>query len=1501
MRQYYDLYGITHMVEENKNQNYSDRNKSKEYMDRPARSGLEFGRFEPKSLLENKDRAIEEGIDIFQRENRLQEDIFSAYKQGNISESDFINLTERVFEHDAYGGLKLLKNVKEKDLKRHNLIDIFTPQSINKHDKLAEEIKKQIRKKFPKPNDSVAGMLLRDIGWIEKEKLEKAEKFWPLSDERGRSFGNQKAKELWTKIETHYADYLLLKKIKALDYADPRSAAESLGENSLAEFFAPETTPQKIKYDVGVNIRSRDKARAKWLKRFRTLLDATLNDPELTWREKQQEFAREISMDELQKEITESLDKRNTGGKLGCDQDKKEYLIKKDGIELTSEKITEGNIITKTLPYQEVTSGYNFLYSTGGGFTVVSEPEQAKKQYFKSVSADGIVSGPITDFGRHNPKLMIDKFSAGKMDRDDLEVRKMVVEQGFENSWNNNLNYLRMTDYLELFNPVKILSAEKTDEIQIYKEDRNQANLLLVGFDGQKKNMYCEGKGVTVENIQVTYGSGSFIDGSWARFIKLVNGQWAIYHDRNNPQECLTTIPDGCLPVSNIYQPLDRKLFTVHQLDSNGKALFSVIMDEDGNAISEKHNFIDFQGEYIYQEMIYLAKSNPYCSGPEEIWSESSGLLVSEDCPIKKIWGMQDRIYWVNDRNKFKCRYRDQGAKITNTITTLKSDNEINFIMRFTKNGVNDRIVYPTNLKNELVLGVIDGRGNWDKLDSSGLYKEIVKMESVGEKCLVVHRENKKLKIFLEGLGDVGGEWDKIYFLKERGNELLICGRRGDEILEVAVDLDLKPGLTNEEMTKLKLLNLIKQYDLLVYEEGIFKKKGRDTYSQQGKDKLAAKEAELKAKREELKTKILEYFDNDSAAKEMWEKYDPEKGHRQYSPKFADKIAEIVKASPELFLDFFRAKKDKNLEKLAGDIIDQIFQDALTEKEQEPAKKDHWVKGLAKNIVSKIFGGTGESNVVERFNRWMKAKPEYQKHKPKLTDFFRTNSQAKRQVLGGNPREGGKGLELMRWDKHYQGFLCNSLLGKCDDGKNWEYIDFPVEIKLQEPVREITTTMSVVKTWNQVDLPKPINAEIIPTRIKGITMNNQEINLASHINQTGQVTAIMDPNKPIKKITYSWQESKEEEIADIKQSDYDTFRNNWSREHAKDLLVNISPNLDERYEQFLALINNLSPKQKVISIEEFIKKIGYYDMDNVETLAQKDNKTFDEKLLLMEERLDFLKKNNSQLTGKLGDKYIAGVCADYALLTVALLRKAGFMAGYASGVDANGQTATSKDAHAKAFVLWPDEEGKAIIHTVDSTPGGIDEKQQEEIAEHLHIETITEKEKRLEEEKDKYVNAVSQQVKTWQDLTAEELAKIDNGVLEQTLNEYLSSRVKQSHVKSLRRMLEAYWYSPTHKADISDKELKREIGLFLANQIRAKKEKLAIEDKKIGAGKDMMEMVIDFADKFRRDNDNLSEAEALDKVKQITAAVPEGLLTRVEVEIIGLITKYLQGNRMIRR
>ena len=169
----------------------------------------------------------------------------------------------------------------------------------------------------------------------------------------------------------------------------------------------------------------------------------------------------------------------------------------------------------------------------------------------------------------------------------------------------------------------------------------------------------------------------------------------------------------------------------------------------------------------------------------------------------------------------------------------------------------------------------------------------------------------------------------------------------------------------------------------------------------------------------------------------------------------------------------------------------------------------------------------------------------------------------------------------------------------------------------------------------------------------------------------------MIENNDIQEIVYSIEQPIiSQKIQDITNKDYDSFKKQFISAYGeKDSTISkktdtplyeIITQMDEEELLFLDSIKGNTPKEKLILIEKYVRNHSFYDMDNKEVIDLKEDKSIDERTYVCQKRIDELKAKKPELASQLENKKRAGVCADFATITVSMLRQAGFLSGVIS-------------------------------------------------------------------------------------------------------------------------------------------------------------------------------------------------------------------------------------------
>ncbi len=268
-----------------------------------------------------------------------------------------------------------------------------------------------------------------------------------------------------------------------------------------------------------------------------------------------------------------------------------------------------------------------------------------------------------------------------------------------------------------------------------------------------------------------------------------------------------------------------------------------------------------------------------------------------------------------------------------------------------------------------------------------------------------------------------------------------------------------------------------------------------------------------------------------------------------------------------------------------------------------------------------------------------------------------------------------------------------------------------------------------------------------------------------------------------------------------------------------------NPDLPVECKMFVESIKTLSPRDRVIKIQEFVTNKSFYDAYDNPIRDKMNSAPFSERCALMKERLEMLQD-------ELGDQVpqglmFAGVCADFAMVTESMFREAGIASAVIEGYNMSGTEMTSHNAHGKSGVFWPDANGKTILAEIETTPPALtkaqsgayamqgiapepltleiekahleEEKQAEEIAQEIEII-----ESGLQETLKKFEGTAEQKIQ----ISPEERKRMEEQVLalRAKIAEYVQQTATLEDIAILKGVLDAIRFSPVTKMDQQDVE-----------------------------------------------------------------------------------------------
>ncbi len=509
------------------------------------------------------------------------------------------------------------------------------------------------------------------------------------------------------------------------------------------------------------------------------------------------------------------------------------------------------------------------------------------------------------------------------------------------------------------------------------------------------------------------------------------------------------------------------------------------------------------------------------------------------------------------------------------------------------------------------------------------------------------------------------------------------------------------------------------------------------------------------------------------------------------------------------------------------------------------------------------------------------------------------SQQESSEMNGGSPEtENGTPKEIMKIRWNIDGVIVSGIYGNYDENTTKRHKSyFHVDTKIIWPKTTTTITLPHINTSRPIILPKPINSNVVESRVKWIKKNWEEVFIVPEINSLNE--AKVSIGNDIKEIIYSIETPKiQANIPDISNDEYQRFKQSIEKDMDSNELTKPLCNISDDSKLFLQSISTLSPKQKIITIEQYVRDKSFYDYGNKEVMDIKRWKSIEEKNYICEQRIDELQQRKPELKNILDWKKRAGVCADFATILIGeLLREAWFVSWVISWFLATGQSVTWANAHGVAYVVMPNARGKNQIIIVDGTPHG---------SWSASTPSLWEKEKDIEEKKEELKSDLQKKLDIIEsiidssddiDFIKNELSQLYNWNLEDMMNAILANDVNIQNYTTIENILNAYRYSP-----ITKEQDKEKIKSFLLWEMKPQLSKQDNNDKlqiKWQAWSMMFDMVNDFMERFTKsDKVNLwSKLDALNLLDTIIDMIGDSL-SKVEFKSTKLIIKYLKAENI---
>jgi len=585
------------------------------------------------------------------------------------------------------------------------------------------------------------------------------------------------------------------------------------------------------------------------------------------------------------------------------------------------------------------------------------------------------------------------------------------------------------------------------------------------------------------------------------------------------------------------------------------------------------------------------------------------------------------------------------------------------------------------------------------------------------------------------------------------------------------------------------------------------------------------------------------------------------------SSKFASQINKLISESPALFFEDIRAKGERVKPWQVTNLVYRLFPSIKEAKNKERKNREG-------SFLGSIFGRGGSGGF------------ENSKNGPNNSDAFFANRESF-DLFGGDPSAEGVNESVIEFRNPVNGMLCSNIAMVSNrENSRWEKIEIPLSSELVGPVEEITGEIPKIGL-KEITLPRFTDAKIIPERIKLLNKNGKEVEFDFEVNQMGQYT--IRPKGEFSKIIYSQEKQVVPSVPDnIDVFQYQKFKEDFEKKYGyngTERIVDLSSEL----KAFVHSIKHLSPVEQVAEIEEMTRKISVYDMNNKEVMPLKEGKGNDERLSIMQMRMDEMTEKENVGSGKM----YAGVCADFAMLSTAMLREAGFVSGVISGLKVSGTKADSLNAHAVSFALWPRNDEKYDMYTIDGTPDGrsIDEQG---VIEAMREKSLKERIKEAEEKADLVAEEAEKQLaeieKIIEENDLEKIKNLSNGHLENILNNILKYKVKRHHLQIVESVLNAGRYSGVNM-DNTVSTIR-----FIEGEIKREKDKNPEMKGTDKAGKEFFDTISDFIRRYKDEGNTTEEAiKEIEKVLKIS----EKYLSSIEAKAAFATINYLKAKNLV--
>lgn len=527
---------------------------------------------------------------------------------------------------------------------------------------------------------------------------------------------------------------------------------------------------------------------------------------------------------------------------------------------------------------------------------------------------------------------------------------------------------------------------------------------------------------------------------------------------------------------------------------------------------------------------------------------------------------------------------------------------------------------------------------------------------------------------------------------------------------------------------------------------------------------------------------------------------------------------------------------------------------------------------------------------------------------PNPASFAQFHSES--AIGGGDPKE-QKSTELLKLRESLDEFFATNVYSECHPESGvWRTPAHAFEIasELQEPVHEITATVKLHGAHGEITLPIIPGAQIIPSRVKGVDAFGHETPAPLKVaNKQGSV--VVQVPHGIDSVVYSVRRSLLPTVPrDISEKELQSLSRTWQRARVQHD-SNVKPEapiaqLPIECRAFIKSIDGLSPRERIEKIEAFVREKSYYDFDNKEVVASKKGVSNTERIAIMRARLSQIMREDPEKAKLLSGKIFSGVCADFSVLTAAMMQASGFVGGIMFGMRTSGTTATTNSAHTLNWVAWPSEkEGVYQVVLLDGTPSGTTPEEIEKLA-GIQRESLVKQKTSAKDAAHRYDEEHAEEfeaiVRTLERMNPDEIKLLTNGKIEHAVNAVLTRETKHRDARVIEHVLNVLLYSPVslERFDWTNIIDKSKVLGFVDEEVTRERLLDAGHPDTKAAGVRVMNAFTQFLEKYQRRYPGNTQEQAFSTIEHIFDGI-RAQLDPVEYRVAIVVLTYLRARKML--